>query len=417
MSYGANGKDRENEERRNPVALENQQQELKNQQEGLKNQRQELKNQQKANELQEEANRLRRRQLEAQQAANQLTSESIEVQKSLSNIQRQYYNEQIKIDSRLLEIAEEHNERERNVAFCRWCGRQMPFAQIIDYLDAEVCSLQCRKMYRQYVIDESRLMHCDCCGNDLVLEVIERDYDNVTIGTIADPSDNSRQLPVTFGDAKVLQETEMLSAIIDYWNKFQCCEPKCLAELLSKDETVIAACNHLLSRLEEYNTYNEALQKINDCCFEDALTLLSRIPQYPDASEKSESCRNLIAHYTALVDDTAAKIKELKENVNDIIEPPVSVSGGVEIKTNNIDKRFALQSASECLCQIRETFLDAVPMKHRQYKPIEDLLTYISETEDLILSVRDQKSDEKGIIMAFIAIIIFLFLCVCLGSC
>ena len=184
----ADMKNRVDEERRNPAALENQQKSLENQQKSLENQQQGLKlqqesleNQQQANELQKEANLIRRQQLEAQEAANKLASESIEVQKDLSKIQRQYYNEQIKIDSRMLEIAEERAERERNIVFCRWCGRQMPFAQIIDYLDVEVCSLQCRKMYRQHLIEENRLMYCDHCGNDLILDVVERDYDNVTL--------------------------------------------------------------------------------------------------------------------------------------------------------------------------------------------------------------------------------------------
>ncbi|MBR1965282.1 MAG: hypothetical protein IKA22_01605, partial [Lentisphaeria bacterium] len=208
----ADMKNRVDEERRNPAALENQQKSLENQQKGLKLQQKSLETQQQTNELQKEANLIRRQQLEAQEAANKLASESIEVQKDLSKIQRQYYNEQIKIDSRMLEIAEERAERERNIVFCRWCGRQMPFAQIIDYLDAEVCSLQCRKMYRQHLIEENRLMYCDHCGNDLIIDVVERDYDNVTIGTIVDPLDHDRLLPVTLGDAKILEETEAQSA-------------------------------------------------------------------------------------------------------------------------------------------------------------------------------------------------------------
>ena len=411
MSYGANGKDRENEERRNPVALENQQQELKNQQEGLKNQRQELKNQQKANELQEEANRLRRRQLEAQQAANQLTSESIEVQKDLSKIQRQYYNEQIKIDSRMLEIAEERAERERNIVFCRWCGRQMPFAQIIDYLDAEVCSLQCRKMYRQHLIEENRLMYCDHCGNDLILDVVERDYDNVTIGTIVDPLDHDRLLPVTLGDAKILEETEAQSAITDYWNRFKCCDPECLAELLSKDESIMAACNRLLNHFEINNIYNTAVQKINDCCFEDALTLFDSIPQYADSPEKSRICKKWIADYTTLVNNTAVKVEELTAKINDLAN---------KIKTGDFSKYLELQSASESLYEIEDDFLRAVPAEHYQYNPIKYLLASIKETEDFIATIKkeyDNRDDGSFIIKIMIFMIIFFVICVGLGSC
>lgn len=406
----ADMKNRVDEERRNPAALENQQKSLENQQQGLKLQQKSLKNQQQANELQKEANLIRRQQLEAQEAANKLALESIEVQKDLSKIQRQYYNEQIKIDSRMLEIAEERAERERNIVFCRWCGRQMPFAQIIDYLDAEVCSLQCRKMYRQHLIEENRLMYCDHCGNDLILDVVERDYDNVTIGTIVDPLDHDRLLPVTLGDAKILEETEAQSAITDYWNRFKCCDSECLSELLSKDESIMAACNRLLNHFEINNIYNIAVQKINDCCFEDALTIFDSIPQYADSPEKSRICKKWIADYTTLVNNTAVKVEELTAKINGLAN---------EIKTGDFSKYSELLSASESLYEIKDDFLKAVPAEHYQYNPIEDLLASIKETEDFIATIQKEyynRDNGSTIIKIMIFLIIFI-ICVGVKSC
>lgn len=404
----ADMKNRVDEERRNPAALENQQKSLENQQKGLKLQQKSLETQQQTNELQKEANLIRRQQLEAQEAANKLASESIEVQKDLSKIQRQYYNEQIKIDSRMLEIAEERAERERNIVFCRWCGRQMPFAQIIDYLDAEVCSLQCRKMYRQHLIEENRLMYCDHCGNDLIIDVVERDYDNVTIGTIVDPLDHDRLLPVTLGDAKILEETEAQSAITDYWNRFKCCDSECLAELLSKDESIMAACNRLLNHFEINNIYNTAVQKINDCCFEDALTLFDSIPQYADSPEKSRICKKWIADYTTLVNNTAVKVEELTAKINGLAN---------EIKTDDFSQE--LQSASESLCEIKDDFLKAVPAEHYQYNPIKDLLASIKETEDFIATIKKEydNGDDSSTIIKIMMFVIIVIICVGLGSC
>ena len=404
----ADMKNRVDEERRNPAALENQQKSLENQQKGLKLQQKSLETQQQTNELQKEANLIRRQQLEAQEAANKLASESIEVQKDLSKIQRQYYNEQIKIDSRMLEIAEERAERERNIVFCRWCGRQMPFAQIIDYLDVEVCSLQCRKMYRQHLIEENRLMYCDHCGNDLILDVVERDYDNVTIGTIVDPLDHDRLLPVTLGDAKILEETEAQSAITDYWNRFKCCDSECLVELLSKDESIMAACNRLLNHFEINNIYNTAVQKINDCCFEDALTLFDSIPQYADSPEKSRICKKWIADYTTLVNNTAVKVEELTAKINGLAN---------EIKTDDFSQE--LQSASESLCEIKDDFLKAVPAEHYQYNPIKDLLASIKETEDFIATIKKEydNGDDFSTIIKIMMFVIIVIICVGLGSC
>ena len=405
----ADMKNRVDEERRNPAALENQQKSLENQQKGLKLQQKSLETQQQTNELQKEANLIRRQQLEAQEAANKLASESIEVQKDLSKIQRQYYNEQIKIDSRMLEIAEERAERERNIVFCRWCGRQMPFAQIIDYLDVEVCSLQCRKMYRQHLIEEKRLMYCDHCGNDLILDVVERDYDNVTIGTIVDPLDHDRLLPVTLGDAKILEETEAQSAITDYWNRFKCCDSECLVELLSKDESIMAACNRLLNHFEINNIYNTAVQKINDCCFEDALTLFDSIPQYADSPEKSRICKKWIADYTTLVNNTAVKVEELTAKINGLAN---------EIKTDDFSQE--LQSASESLCEIKDDFLKAVPAEHYQYNPIKDLLASIKETEDLIATIKKEydNGDDYSTIIKIVTFVMIVIICgTVLGSC
>ena len=408
MVQGIGSGDRYAESRRNPAALENQEKSLENQEKSLKNQQQVLEAQQRTNQLHEEANRIRKQQLEAQQVANQLSSESIEVQKNLSQIQRQYYNEQIKIDSKMLKIAEEHAERERNVAFCRWCGRQMPFAQIIDYLDAELCSLQCKKMYRQHVIEESRLMHCECCGNDLVLEVVERDYDNVAIGTVVDPLNHSREIPVTFGDIKVLEQFEMQSAIATYWDKFKCCDSKCLTELLSKDEAVVDVCNRLLSCFEAHNIYDTAMQKIDGCCFEDAVALFDSIPQYSDAPEKSEKYRALIADYTALVKNCAAKVENIKAQINDIL----TASKEAVIVDKDI---MRLESESESLQSIKDDFLKSVPAEHCQYAPIGNLLTSIKETEELIADIKENKQqsfESCFIVTAVVFFILFIIICV-----
>ena len=397
--------DRVSEERRNPAALENQQQSLKNERQSLENERQ-------ANKLREEANRIQEQRLKEQQAANQLASKSIEVQKEISYVQRKYYNEQIKIDSKMLKLAEEHAERERNVTFCRWCGRQMPFVQTIDYLDIEVCSLQCKKMYRQHVIDENRLLQCDCCGNDLVQETVEKDYDNVVIGAISAPGDRSSKIPVPLGAAKALEQTELQSAIIAYLDKFQCCNSKCLTELLSKDETIIDICNSLLSSVEVYIIYDSAMQEIKDCCFEDAITLLDSIPQYSDASEKSAMCKQWIADYAKSVSDTAAKLVNIKTQLNDISE---GKKNSLIVYEHKVD----IEYISECLNSIKDDFLNAVPQEHLQYKPIKDLLISFEETEALIADIEEKRKNDFGpgcIIFAFIFLFIFIIICIGLAQ-
>lgn len=356
------------------------------------------------------SNELQKEQLKAQEKANELAFKKVEIQNKLADIQKEYYYEQIEIDSKMLTLAEEHAERERNITYCRWCGREISVDHVIDYLDIKVCSLHCRKMYRQHLIEEKLLIHCDCCKNDLLEKTAERDYTNVAIGNI-NISDNENLL-ITYGDIIFLDELEIQSEIKKYLDKFYCCSCKCLTEVLHKNKEIEKHCNYLLEcskiLFQKQKIYNHAMHEFEESNFEEAAKLFDEISQYSDAAEKSALCKKLINGYNELADCIKSKLSDLESKLINIQN--IEELNGTAYNTH----WFELEDISIDFEKAKADFLDKVPENHRQYKVIAEILTTIDKIAKNIETEKKRFSYYKpanfGVICAIIFILIVLLI-------